>query len=108
MTYRLNAAARLELHEVIESFARENRSRAIRFVDDLTGSISLLESNPRMGPQHTHGTRRLLLRQFSYVLIYRIDEDDCITIVAVSHQRRRPGYWQNRIQEEPAIYAAAA
>jgi len=78
MTYRLNAAARLELHKVIGSFARDNRSRAIRFVDDLTISISLLESNPRMGPQLTHGTRRLLLRQFSYVLLYRIDEDDCI------------------------------
>jgi len=108
MTYRFNAAARLELHELIESFARENRSLAIRFVSDLTSSISLLESNPRMGSQHAHGTRRMLLRQFPYVLIYGVDEDDCITIVAVSHQRRRPSYWRNRIQEEPAIYATAA
>jgi plasmid stabilization system protein ParE len=108
MTYRFSTAARFELHELIETFARENRGRAIRFVDDLTSSISLLESNPRMGPQHTHGTRRLLLRKFPYVLVYGVAEDDCITIVAVSHQRRRPGYWQNRVQEEPAIYAVAA
>jgi hypothetical protein len=31
-----------------------------------------------------------------------------LLVVAIVHQRRRTGYWQSRVQEERAIYAAAA
>jgi len=42
-----------------------------------------------------HGTRRILLEHFPFTLYYRVRED-VITIVAVAHQKRRPGYWQSR------------
>jgi toxin ParE1/3/4 len=36
------------------------------------------------------------LHQFPYLLIYRILESGVITIVAVSHTSRKPGYWRRR------------
>lgn len=41
--------------------------------------------------------RRLRLGRFPYHLVYLL-ADDVIHIVAVAHDRRRPGYWSSRIE----------
>ena len=46
---------------------------------------------PRLDPQH----RRLGLRRFPFALIYRITTSK-VQIVAVAHDRRKPGYWKQR------------
>jgi len=49
------------------------------------------------------------LLQFPYAVYYRIDAAaKVIWIVSVAHQRRRPGSWQHRVQEESVTYATAA
>ena len=50
---------------------------------------------PQAWPLFEGGTRRFLLRRFPYQLIYRQRADE-IEVVAVMHQRRRPGYWRRR------------
>jgi len=55
------------------------------------------------------GCRRFILRRFPFSLIYKIDEiEKQIIIIAVTHHSRRPGHWQSRVQEEPAVYLLAA
>jgi hypothetical protein len=50
--------------------------------------------------------RHYPLHGFPFYLNYRVDEPaNCIRVVAVSDQRRRPGYWRNRIEETAAFYA---
>ena len=46
---------------------------------------------PRLDPVH----RRLGLRRFPFALIYRITTSK-VQIVAVAHDRRKPGYWKQR------------
>jgi len=41
------------------------------------------------------GARRALLNDFPYSVIYRI-KGDVVEIVAIMHQRRKPGYWADR------------
>ncbi|MBU2622989.1 MAG: type II toxin-antitoxin system RelE/ParE family toxin [Proteobacteria bacterium] len=41
--------------------------------------------------------RRYLLPKFPYAIIFSI-EPDHIRIIAVAHTKRKPGYWQRRIQ----------
>ena len=42
--------------------------------------------------------RRYVLRRFPYVLYYRYEtEPDRVTIYAVMHCSREPGYWKSRI-----------
>jgi plasmid stabilization system protein ParE len=55
------------------------------------GSCSLLESYP--GP---HEVRRCLLRRFPYVVIF-LSRPDEIIVLAVSHVRRRPLGWLERL-----------
>lgn len=45
-----------------------------------------------MGKRH----RFYRLHEFPYLLIYRILESGDISIVAVSHVSRKPGYWRRR------------
>lgn len=41
--------------------------------------------------------RRYLLPKFPYSIIYSI-EPDHIRIIAVAHNKRKPGYWSDRFQ----------
>ena len=43
----------------------------------------------------TQGTRGLPLRRFPHSLIYAA-EDARIWVLAVAHQKRKPGYWRQR------------
>jgi hypothetical protein len=43
-----------------------------------------------------HGTRRVVLRRFPYFIVF-FDWLDEIYIVAVTHAKRRPGYWMGRV-----------
>jgi toxin ParE1/3/4 len=64
--------------------------------EDLQRTLDLVVQNPFLGSPYEHGTRRLLLRRFPYVLIYR-PLDDRVLIVAFAHTRRRPEYWSDRV-----------
>ncbi len=42
--------------------------------------------------------RRHLLQKFPYSIIYSI-EPDHIRVIAVAHNKRKPGYWSDRIAD---------
>jgi plasmid stabilization system protein ParE len=44
--------------------------------------------------QDEDGTRRCLLRRFPYTVFYEI-EGNIVFVLAVAHQRRKPGYWRH-------------
>lgn len=44
-------------------------------------------------------TRWALIETFPFAIVYR-PQGDLIEILAVMHQRRRPGYWENRRANE--------
>ena len=62
------------------------------FVDEVERACRLLQENPSMGREWQMRTRRLVLRRFPFNLIYRVVGDE-VQIIAVAHQRRKPGYW---------------
>jgi toxin ParE1/3/4 len=41
-------------------------------------------------------TRRLVMRRFPFSVVY-LDDPDLITIIAVAHSKRKPGYWKDRV-----------
>jgi plasmid stabilization system protein ParE len=50
---------------------------------------------PGLGPDAERGTRRSVVHDYPYTLIYRVTPE-VITIIAVAHQSRRPAYWAGR------------
>lgn len=57
------------------------------------GIETILEAPERWALRN--GTRRVLLAQFPYAIVYR-EVSDGFEIVAVAHLRRRPTYWSKR------------
>ena len=66
------------------------------FIAEVERVVAVLRDQPNIGQSVGEELRRILLARFPYSLIYSI-ESEWIWVIAVAHYRRRPGYWQNRI-----------
>ena len=66
------------------------------FIRTVQGTYERLLESPRSGTPFGHRLRRVLVPKFPYGLLYRV-EPERIYIVAVTHLRRRPGYWRHRL-----------
>jgi len=62
--------------------------------------LELIEANPDAGSRvpgvSDDDVRRILVRRFPYQVLY-ILLPDRIQVLAVAHERRRPGYWVDRL-----------
>lgn len=65
------------------------------FQAELERCRKLIERSPNTWPRYLHGTQRLLMKGFPYFVVYRMT-DLQIEIIAVAHERQRPGYWAKR------------
>ena len=68
---------------------------AAAFVSEIESGIERLRSHPDVGVSISKNLRKLSLQKFPYSLIYHISTE-ALTILAIAHQRRRPGYWAKR------------
>lgn len=85
-----------ELVDGASFYAREaSIALAQDFISEFERSVDLLRANPKLGPVFHGGFRRLPLRRFPYSLVYFVAGEE-IRIIAVAHQRRRPGCWRSR------------
>jgi toxin ParE1/3/4 len=51
---------------------------------------------PKRWPKYLYGTRRVVMQRFPFSIVY-LDDPDLITIIAVAHGKRKPGYWKERL-----------
>ena len=76
-------------------YASINSELGDDFASELERSIEWVLSQPLAWARIGRRARRRLLNRFPYAVIYRI-ETDLIRVVAVMHERQRPGYWRGR------------
>ena len=88
-------AARAEALAAYDWYAERNEDAAQSFQAELENAGRTIEQTPELFASFQHGTRRYLLKHFPFSIIYRI-QSERIEIIAVAHQRRRPGYWKHR------------
>jgi hypothetical protein len=94
--YRFLTPADIEMTEASIFYEDASSGLGIEFLDEVQRVIDLVRKYPKIGQPLKPGFRQALLRRFPFSLIYSI-EADAILIVAVAHQRRRPGYWKYRV-----------
>lgn len=99
---RFHPAAAEEAEEAAAWYESEMPGLGEGFVKELTAAIALLRKNPVPSvpiphPSKRLGARRLLLGRFPYDVVF-VERGDSTVIVAVAHQRRRPGYWKARLR----------
>ena len=85
-----------ELHDAAAFYAeRANVELGLAFVAEFERAVNAVLANPNLGAVFRGSRRRYLLRRFPYGVIYQITSEE-LRVVAVAHQRRRPGYWAGR------------
>ena len=65
------------------------------FLDEVERTESLLTAFPLAGRPIRGAIRRYAVRRFPFDLIYETQGEELV-ILAVAHQRRKPGYWLGR------------
>ncbi|MBX9787663.1 MAG: type II toxin-antitoxin system RelE/ParE family toxin [Pirellulales bacterium] len=75
-------------------FARSTEA-ASRFLVALRNSIELIAAGPEHWPLYAETTRSCPLRKFPYRVVFVVMSDR-VRVVAVTHERRKPGYWNKR------------
>lgn len=97
MRVRTLTPAREEFLEAVAFYSAETPRLGTEFIDEFEHALDLITSNPRLGTPFEEDTRRKLLRRFPFQIVYEVHTDH-ILVVAVAHERQRPGYWRNRQQ----------
>ena len=58
-------------------------------------AIEVVLENPRRWPRWGKSERKYVFPRFPFNLIYRVNLG-VIEVIAVAHQKRKPGYWKKR------------
>lgn len=88
--------ARLDAMEAYDWYAERNLEVADAFQEQLQDAGRAIQDSPETWASYLLGTRRYLMKQFPFVVVYRV-VNDRIEIIAVAHGRRKPGYWRERL-----------
>ncbi|HEY8094630.1 MAG: type II toxin-antitoxin system RelE/ParE family toxin [Gammaproteobacteria bacterium] len=92
----VHPAATADLNNAAAFYSEQaNKQLGLALITELEKATSLLSGNPELGTPWVSGTRRFVLRRFPFNIVYRLFPDH-LFIIAIAHQKRRPGYWQRR------------
>jgi toxin ParE1/3/4 len=94
---RFLAAARLEYLAEVAYYSEIEPGLGLRFTDEVEEATSRALAFPLAGSPFGFRTRRVLLKDFSFSLVYR-PERNGILVIAVAAQAKRPGYWRSRVR----------
>lgn len=96
MKVTVHPAVADELRETAKFYSeRANQALGMAFIAEFERALTFLSNNPELGAIWRNTARRFPLRRFPYNLVYQIKSQE-LRVIALAHQRRRPGYWKNR------------
>ena len=87
--------ASAEYREAYVWYTDHDPRAANRFEHEGESAVQCIVQEPHRWPRYDETHRKLVLRRFPYLVIYR-EHGNRIWIVAVAHGHRRPGYWKKR------------
>lgn len=67
------------------------------FLDELQKAFAQIAEMPEANVRIGTRLRKKALLRFPYTIIYAL-QTERIRVLAIAHQKRRPGYWQHRQQ----------
>ena len=95
--YRIELApeAEADIGDAHTGYRERSATAAEAFKQQVLDAIDSLADTADRWPADEQGFRRRLLRRFPYTVHFQVD-GDVVTVLAVAHQRHRPGYWRGR------------
>ena len=95
MVARVHPDALAEMTEAARFYEDRAPGLGREFFEEVVAVLRAAVENPEAGATQEPPYRRMLCRRFPFAVIYR-QADDELRVLAVAHQRRRPGYWKER------------
>ena len=95
MKVGFHPAADVELRAAAAYYESRVAGLGEELIAELERLRSLIGKYPALGRRYDTVHRRVFLRRFPFALIYRVGASQ-VTIVAIAHTKRRPGYWRWR------------
>lgn len=95
MTVRFHPDTRREALDAMDWYEDRSPISAVALAWEIEGAVARIASAPTRYPLAECGTRRLILNRFPFNIYYKVGESESL-IIAVAHQKRRPGYWGDR------------
>jgi toxin ParE1/3/4 len=93
----LHDEASAEYDAAFDWYLQRSADAALKFDAEVERALTQIVEAPQRWAAGPYSTRRFLLRQFPFTLIYREQPSGVIQIVAVAHTSRKPGYWKQRL-----------
>jgi plasmid stabilization system protein ParE len=94
--YRLHALAWQEIEGADDWYLQRSADASVAFIAAVSEALDRISEAPQRWPKYLHGTRRFVLHRFPFSVVY-LDDPDVVNIVAIAHNKRKPGYWKQRL-----------
>jgi toxin ParE1/3/4 len=95
MTLSVNNDAAAEIEAAALYYKQFNLQTALRFQEAVREAFERIAAHPDRYPVRIAPYRVLQVRHFPYTVTYR-QVDGGVRVLAVSHHRRKPLYWDGR------------
>jgi plasmid stabilization system protein ParE len=92
---RLHPSAEQELRAAYLWYLDRNGIVAEAFQLEIDHAMEVISESPDRWPRLTESERRYVLPRFPFSLVYRV-KPQFVEVIAVAHQKRKPGYWNKR------------
>jgi plasmid stabilization system protein ParE len=97
MTIRIRSHAELEYSEALAYYIDEHTPQsAERFEREIDLALEAILQNPQLYSLIDFNVRAKSLKHFPYSILYSIEGEE-IVVLAIAHQKRKPGYWRDRL-----------
>lgn len=98
MSLNILGPAQRDVVEARDWYDRQQSGLGERFSESVESAIQQLLGDPTSWPVIEGDVHRCPVRSFPFDVLFFVEGND-VLIVAVMDQRRRPGYWKDRIQD---------
>lgn len=92
---RFHPEADAEVEAARQWYVERSAVAARAFATEVSWCVERVRESPERWPRYVYGTRRYLLPNFPFSLVYRVHWNE-VEIIAVAHHRRKPAYWSGR------------
>ena len=90
--------AEKEMNASAQYYNQQSFGLGFDFLEEIEKSLQLIEKNLERWPYYEENIRKYNTPRFPFSLLYVFEKElDKIIIIAVAHQKRKPGYWKQRI-----------
>jgi len=98
MAFELDDAAEAEFYGIVDHYKQHDKSLSYDFIQEFDNAVQHLIRFPNAGHPYLHETKRVFLNRFPYAIVYKIYHDELIMVFAIMHLKRKPDYWEKRLQ----------